>query len=880
MQVIGQVCANAEIYQKQLTDLVNHPETQTVQDITKELEVDPLRGLTEEQVLERKSRYGSNVITSAKTRSSWIIFLAQFRNSIVLLLLVATGISLLFGDLIEALAILAVILLNAIIGFILESQANRSMNALRSLEQPDVKVIRNGLLNHIAIQELVPGDLLSFEAGDLIGADARLMRAIALEVNESPLTGESVPVTKHTASLEQPVGLGDQDNMVFRGTSVTRGNGLAVVTFTGQATEIGNIASMVDKAQAEEIPLNKKLNKFSKTLIWLTVLIMVPFILTGLIQSKDFYLMVETAIALAVAAIPEGLPIVATIALASGMLRLSKRKVLVRKLAAVETLGGTNIILTDKTGTLTENHLEVVETVMPDEHAPSGEKLMEVMVLCNNAAVNHGMKEVGDPVETALLSWAMKIKPGSVDQLRTQWSKIGEVPFESETRMMITLHQQGESFQVSVKGATADVLRECKYFQDDGVIRELNDSQTNYWLQQTESLSRRGLKVLAGAYKLSEKPGLDRNKDLVMVGLTGLLDPARPEVAEAIAECQNAGIKVVMVTGDHPETAKSIARSIGLINGQGDRAVHGRDLVLGENEKPDLSDVSIYSRVTPEQKLRLVEYYQSLGLVVAMTGDGVNDAPALKKADIGVAMGLRGTEVAKEAADMVLQDDSFSSIVTAIKQGRVIFDNIRNFVIYLLSCNLSEILVVSSAAFLNLGSPLLPLQILFLNLVTDVFPALALGMGQGSKGLTLQQPRALGESILTRSHWKSLSIYAFILTISVLGAFFYALEVKDYDPAQANNVAFFTLAFAQLIHPFSLIKREESLFRNGIVRNPHLWVAIVFCSALLLLSGVINPFNQLLNLQPISGEVVWIIGAGSLLPLILIHLLKRLRLLS
>lgn len=859
---------------------MHHPESQTTEEVTKNFEVDPERGLTDRQVSEGAAKYGLNVFASAKTRSSWTIFLAQFRNAIVVLLLAATGISLLFGDLVEALAILAVILLNAIIGFILESQANRSMNALKSLEQPDVKVIRNGLLSHITIQELVPGDLLSFEAGDLIGADARLIRATALEINESPLTGESVPVTKHSEVLENPVGLGDQANMVFRGTSVTRGNGLAVVAFTGKDTEIGHIAAMVDEAQAEEIPLNKKLNKFSKTLIWLTVLIMVPFVVTGLLQSKDFYLMVETAIALAVAAIPEGLPIVATIALASGMLKLSKKKVLVRKLAAVETLGGTNIILTDKTGTLTENHLEVVERVTANEHSLENKKLMEVMVLCNNAAINHGMREVGDPVETALLSWAVKIVPGYVDQLRKRWSKRGEVPFESETRIMITLHQHGEVFQVSVKGATADVLKECKFYQHNGEVKRLNNSQVNYWLDQTESLSKRGLKVLAGAYRLPPKPDIEINEDLVMVGLVGLLDPARPDVAEAITECKSAGIKVVMVTGDHPETARSIAHSIGLINGQNDHAVHGQDLVFGENASADLSDVSIYSRVTPEQKLRLVEYYQAQGLVVAMTGDGVNDAPALKKADIGVAMGLRGTEVAKEAADMVLQDDSFSSIVAAIKQGRVIFNNIRNFVIYLLSCNLSEILVVSSAAFLNWGSPLLPLQILFLNLVTDVFPALALGMGQGGKDLTLQQPRALGEPILTKAHWRSLIIYALFITIGVLGAFFYALKVEDFDAIQANNVAFFTLAFAQLIHPFSLIKREESLFKNGIVRNPHLWASIVFCSALLLVAGSVSPFNQLLNLQPVSRGMILVIGGGSLLPLILIQIFKRLRLLS
>ncbi len=846
-----------------------HPEIERAEDVLEKLGVNAVTGLSRDEILIRQSTYGLNTIASTGMRSPWSIFLSQFRNTIVLLLIVAMTVSLLFGDVIEALAIMAVILINAIIGFILESQANRSMNALKSLEQPEVKVIRDRSLVSIPIEELVPGDLLFIEAGDLIGADARLLRTTALEVDESTLTGESVPVTKQVQALKEPVGLGDQVNMIFRGTSATRGNGLAVVTFTGQHTELGRISSMVDKAQAEEIPLNLKLNKFSKKLIWLTVLIMVPFVITGLIQSKDFYLMVETAIALAVAAIPEGLPIVATIALASGMLRLSKKKVLVRKLAAVESLGGTNIILTDKTGTLTENQLEVSQTV-----ASSDARLMEVMVLCNNAAINHGTKAVGDPVEIALLHWIEKIAPGSLERLRNQWDKLSEIPFESDTRIMATLHKQGKLFQVSVKGATADVLSECKYYEDKGQLKLLDDQNRNHFLKQTELLSKQGLKVLAGAYKHAQQATLEIQQDLIMVGLIALLDPARPEVGEAIAECQNAGIRIIMVTGDHPETAKSIAHSIGLTTALQDSVMHGQDLVFEGEHPSNLSNVSIYSRVTPEQKLRLVEYYQGLGQVVAMTGDGVNDAPALKKADIGVAMGLRGTDVAKEAADMVLQDDSFSSIVSAIKQGRIIFNNIRKFVIYLLSCNLSEILVVSSAAFLNWGSPLLPLQILFLNLVTDVFPALALGMGQGGKTKILQQPRSLGEPILTKGHWKSIIVYALIITACVLGAFFYTLKFQDSNAGQANNVAFFTLAFAQLVHPFNLVEKKEKLLSSGIVRNPHLWMAIVFCTLLLITADTISPFNQLLELQSLSMQLWLVIVVGSLLPLISVRILK------
>jgi P-type Ca2+ transporter type 2C len=859
---------------------MNSPENLTIEELLQNLGVDPKNGLSDDEVIQRRSKFGLNVIPSAKTRSSWDILLAQFRNIIVLLLVVAAIISFLFGDLFESLAILAVIFINAAIGYILESQANRSMHALKALQQSNAKVYRNGVLISIPIQDLVPGDLLSFEAGDLIGADARLIKANALEINESALTGESLPSVKQIQQIKSKVSIGDQSNMVFRSTSVTRGNGVAVVVYTGKDTEIGHVSTMMDEAQAEELPLNKRLNKFSKTLIWVSIVIMIPFVGIGLLQGKEPYLLIETAIALLVAAIPEGLPIVATISLANGMMRLSKKKVLVRKLAAVETLGGTNIILTDKTGTLTANQLEVIETVPNADDATSHDKLMEIMVLCNNAAINQDNQNVGDPVEIALLLWVENISSGSVKQIQNEWSKTGEVPFESETRIMITYHEQGNSTQSFMKGSTTDVLNHCKFYEQNGLVKELDDQVKEYWLKQTQQLSAKGLKVLAGAYKPSTDTNSDKVTDHIMVGIVGLQDPARPEVFDAIRECQNAGIRVIMVTGDHPETSKAIAKNIGLINEQYLQVIEGKDLIFEENEKLSLLNTAVFSRVTPEQKLRLVEYYQAQGLVVAMTGDGVNDAPALKKADIGVAMGLRGTEVAKEAADMILQDDSFSSIIIAIKQGRIIFNNIRNFVIYLLSCNLSEILVVSTAAFLNWGSPLLPLQILFLNIVTDVFPALALGMGQSTKKSVLQEPRTINEPLLTKQHWKSLIVYSFIITISVLGVFFYASRIIGLNETQTNNVAFFALAFAQLFHPLNLIKRGENILRNGIVRNPHLWAAIVFCTILLLGASLVSPVNNLLGITLPSREMWLLIGVGSLLPIPIIHLFKFLKIIN
>nr|WP_262897659.1 cation-transporting P-type ATPase [Algoriphagus lutimaris] len=777
-------------------------------------------------------------------------------------------------------AILAVILINAVIGFILESQANRSMHALKSLEQPNAKVIRQGKVIQIPFQELVPGDLLSVEAGDLIGADARLLKTNALEVNESALTGESLPTIKQTSAITEDVTIGDQSNMIFRGTSVTRGNGLALVVFIGKETQIGNVSSMIEEAQEEELPLNKKLNKFSKTLIWLSFAIMVPFVGIGLLQSKEPYLLIETAIALVVAAIPEGLPIVATIALASGMLRLSKKKVLVSKLAAVETLGSTNIILTDKTGTLTENHLKVLETHPELSKSTNSTNLLTTLVLCNNAEINDHDKDVGDPVEIALLKWAEEIEPNSIHQIRSIWTKTDEMPFESETRIMITFHQNGKELRVSLKGSTTEVLKKCSFYEEQGAIKKLDEPGIQYWMEQTDLLSAKGLKVLAAAYQVIEEPNSTKEDHFILAGLVGLQDPPRHDVQDSIAEFKNAGIRVVMVTGDHPETSKAIAKDIGLIDEHDHHVMQGKDLLFDSEKTSELLNTSVFSRVSPEQKLRLVEFYQSQNLVVAMTGDGVNDAPALKKADIGIAMGLRGTEVAKEAADMILQNDSFTSITDAIKQGRIIFNNIRNFVIFLLSCNLSEILVVSSAAFLNWGSPLLPLQILFLNIVTDVFPALALGMGQGSKKDVLQEPRTINEPILTKAYWRSLIVYALTITLSILGVYAYASFHLGLSEIQTNNVAFFTLAFAQLFHPFNLIKRGANIFQNSIVRNPHLWASIIFCSLLLLGASLISPINQLLELSFPKKEMWNLIFIGSLLPIPLIHFFKFLKLIN
>ncbi len=835
-------------------------------------------GLTSFELEHRLNIYGPNEIQHQRRISYWLLLVRQFRSSIVLLLFGASMVSFLFRDYTEAVAIMAVIIINAIIGFILEAQAVSSMEALKRMDKIFAVAIRDGQTVELEASELVPGDVLVLEAGNNIAADARLMESIQLEVNESTLTGESVPVIKNAeALLNQETVLADQVNMVFKGTSITRGNAKAIVTSTGQNTQIGIISGMVDKAQKDEIPLNKKLDAFSNKLIWLTVLIIVPFLIVGLFRGNEAHLMIETAIALAVAAIPEGLPIVATISLARGMLRLAGSNVIVKKLAAVETLGETDVILTDKTGTLTVNQLKV-ETIVATVPEDTFGMLPMVAILCNNAVINEQKEGIGDPVEVALLKHFSEGNKELIDQVRNQWEELDEKPFDSASRIMANLYK-GKGYLVTMKGSPAEVLNLCHFIKSETGEEFMSAQQKDHWLEKTHDLSVQGLKVLGFAYRQVNNKTDDYAKEMVFIGLIGFLDPPAPGVRESIQVCHEAGIKVIMATGDHPETARAIAHQIGLTTDAVEfNVIHGKDLPSRFAEVSDQIERSqIFSRVTPEHKLKLITYFQEKGSIVAMTGDGVNDAPALKKADIGIAMGKRGTQVAEEASDMVLQDDSFSSIISAIKQGRIIFRNIRNFIIYLLSCNLTEIMVVGIAAFNNFTIPLLPLQILFLNLVTDVFPALALGMGEGNPSIMKDRSRDPEEPVITVKNWISIFIYSAVLTLSILGLFFYSAVGLGHDPATSNSIAFYTLAFAQLWHPFNLIGRKEAWYSNDIFRNLHLWVAILFCIALLLLTYFTPFLREILQISSLSISTWLLIGVASLAPLVVIRVMKKLR---
>ncbi len=873
-----------------------------VSDVILQLASDSINGLPASEVMGRRKKYGPNLLHEPEERGVLAILFSQFNNLIVYLLLAAVVVSFGFNDFTNGFAILVVILINAAIGFGMEYQAVNSMAALKKLDKVFAKVWRDRQMAEVLSEEIVPGDILFLEAGDLVPADARLFSVSQLEVNESLLTGESVPVLKMTEILPEKSIQHDKKNMVFKGTAVTKGNGKAIVVSTGMNTELGKVSAMVQHAQKEKIPIHVTLHAFSKKLIIFSLLIVIPFAVLGIIKGRDVFIIIETAISLAVAAIPEGLPVVATIALASGMLRLAKHNVIVKKLSAVETLGSINVIFTDKTGTLTQNRLEVNTICLPgrkinikwDEASKSVSyhpsslderdyesllKLLNIAALCNNASFTDSEVSAGDPLEIALLKLGAYHKAGFLEETFKTFPRIFEQPFDSETKIMGTIHETEEKKFVAVKGASEEIIRCASFILKGGVVQSFSEEEKKKWLQLTDEMAGKGLRVLAFGYKDKITSFENFINELTFAGLAGFQDLPREEVPQALRECKEAGIRVVMVTGDHTETARNIAFAIGLADNPDEKVIHGKELkpleMMSEQERAEALDTKIFSRVTSSQKLDLISLYQQRKWITGMTGDGVNDAPALKKADIGIAMGLRGTQVAREAADMVLQDDSFASIAKAIKYGRVIYENIRTFIIYLLSCNLSEILVVGIAGFLSLALPLQPLQILFLNIVTDVFPALALGMSEGSPLVMKHKPRNPGEPLLNRNKWISIIVYASAITISVLSVFLYCCYFRHFTPQICNNVAFFSLAFAQLIHPLNLSSAKESFFKNEITRNPYLWLAAGLCFFILMTVYFVSPLSSILSIQQLSFEAWILIFIGSALQVIIIQLFKR-----
>jgi Ca2+-transporting ATPase len=777
------------------------------------------------------------------------------------------------------------------------------MEALRQMERITAKALRDGTVREIPAEQLVPGDVVILEGGDVPGADLRLIEASRVQVNESALTGESTSVGKQVEPLASDIPLPERKNMLFKGTAMTAGSCKGVVTATGMATEIGRISSLVAQAPDETTPLERRLESLGRTLLWLTLAILIVVAGVGIARGHEVLLMIETAIALAVAAIPEGLPIVATIAMARGMLRMARHNALINRLAAVETLGSTTVVCTDKTGTLTENKMTVARIVLdeaeivvrdeprdgvcffqgdapfPPEDHETLVLLLEAGVLCNNASLGDGRnrKAVGDPLEIALLEAAAKAGLDR-DNLAEHYPQRKQEPFDPSIKMMATFHETEDGVLLMVKGAPERVIAASARVQSREGPRRMSEDLRRQWNERNLRLAERGLRVLALATKTADSQDAKPYEDLTFLGLVGMVDPPRRGVAEAIHRCRDAGMKVVMVTGDHAATASSIARQVGLIENDDHQTIEGGRIKpvpeLSDGERREFAQARVFARVSPQQKLHLIDFYKQAGQVVAMTGDGVNDAPALKKADIGIAMGIRGTQVAREAADMILKDDAFSSIVVAVEEGRGIFNNIRKFVVYLLSGNTSEILTVFIASLLNWPLPLLPLQILFLNIVNDVFPALALGLSRGGRQVMEQPPRNPKEPVLTQRHWWSLFGYGGLIAVPVLASFWIARTVLKAEPMEAVTVSFLTLAFARLWHIFNMRDPDSGLVRNEITANPYVWAALAVCSLVLLGAVYLPGISTVLDLHGPDPRGWATILALSLAPLLIGQLVK------
>ncbi|QED37008.1 HAD-IC family P-type ATPase [Antarcticibacterium arcticum] len=869
--------------------MIAFPHALSTEELIYQLQSDSAEGLNKTEVDERLGQYGLNSLSRKKPKGILRMFFEQFIDPIIFLLTAAMILAFVFGEWIEGYAVLAVILLTVLIGFFMEWQARKSVDALQKMALTKARVYRNGTLEIIQAQFLVPGDIIKLETGDVVPADARLIEAQSLGVKESILTGESNQINKSAEMLPKETSLTEQFNMVFNGTFVSRGNARAIVVTTGDKTSIGQISTLTQTAHKGRTPLEHKLNKLSHLLIWFTLALALLIIIAGYLQGKDLSLMIKTGIALAVAAIPEGLPVVATISLARGMLRLARQKVIIKKLESVQTLGETGIVCTDKTGTLTENTMAVQKVMLPERVVNFETKLefskdelfsqiTAVAVLCNN--VKNGEENAGgDTMEIALLDMARNTGY-NIEEIRTNAPRIVEIPFDTELKRMATLHSINGKYLVCVKGAIESILDLCDTVLTDTGVHNLTDKSR--WLSLVDQHAAVGLRLLAFANReLEERPTGEFLNNLTLLGVMAFLDPPREDVKEAIKTYRAAGIKVVMITGDHPATAKKIGEEIGLLDPE-----NSEGLVIHSGSLPDFEKLTtvdesrllnavVFARMIPKQKLDLITFYQEQNIVVGMLGDGVNDAPALKKADIGIAMGIRGTEAAKEVADVILMDDKFTSTELAIRQGRNIFENVRQFVVFLMSCNLAEIIAVAAASFSSLPMPLLPLQILFLNMVTDIFPALALGMGKGNKDIMSQPPRDPDEPLMTKLLWKSTVIYSISITVAVIGITLYAYSYKNYSAAVANNMAFYTLILGQLFNVFNLPKRNTSFLKNEVTGNPYIWYAILISLLLVVFAYFIPVVNNVLNLVPLAFDEFAAIAVFSLLSLFLSQLAKR-----
>ncbi len=869
--------------------LPQHPHASAVVDVADELGVDLEVGLAETAVERRRQLFGPNLLATRRPVSNFILLVRQFASPVVALLATAMVVSFSFGEWQQAIAIAIVLLINTAIGYATERRAVRSMEALRALGGRSARVRRDGRSMVVNADALVPGDVVLLRAGDVVSADLRCADSAGLSVDESALTGESVPVHKTAEPDPEAAALHERAAMLFKGTHVVGGSGEGIVVGTGLSTELGRITQLVEEAHHGRSPLEDHLARLSRQLIWLTLVLASVVAAAGLLTGRPALLMIETSIALAVAAIPEGLPIVATLALARGMLRMARQSALVENLSAVETLGSTTVVLTDKTGTLTENRMAVDNVVtvtggfdfdyqantvlaggLPVDPSADAElmRVLLVGVLCGNADYDVETKiGNGDPMEVALLQAAALGGLSRGDQL-TLYPEVAEYPFDPATKWMATVHRDHDEYFAAMKGAPEVVLALADRI---GVAAEpFDDDRKAQWLDVARELATDGLRVLGLAEHACVDPQQLFSSGMVFVGLVAFRDPPRDDIASAVGALRRAGIGVVMATGDHPSTAVAVAREVGIA--ATDAVVTTGDELSRLNDAPEsipngIARTQVFARVSPRQKLDLIDLFQREGQVVAMIGDGVNDAPALMKADIGVAMGKRGTEVARDAADMVLLDDRFPTIVIAAREGRVIFDNIRRFAVYLLSCNMGEVLVVALAVIGGLPLPLLPLQILFLNLVTDVFPAFALATGEGEGDVLDQPPRRPKEPIISASLWRMMAGYGVAIAASTLLALVAARYWLEYDTATTTTVSFVTVALAQLWHVFNMRGPRTAVLCNAVTRNRLVWCALALCLGLIAAAFTIPVLAKALQIQAI-GIQGWALALGcSVLPL-------------
>ena len=863
--------------------------TLSTKEIEKQMQTNIEFGLNEKQVEDKQNKFGLNKLEEKKKESIVIKFIKQFNDFMIIILIIASIISAVVArlegsnDYFDSIIIIAIVVFNAIMGLVQEAKAEKSLEALKKMTAPTCRVKRNGKISTIKSEQIVPGDIVLLEAGNYVPADCRLISSSNLKIEESSLTGETVPVLKDAnCMLKEKTALGDMVNMAFSTTIVVNGHGEAIVTDIGMNTKVGKIAKMIITNEAPETPIQKKLGEVGKSLGIACLGICILIFVIGLLKKIEPIEMFMTSVGLAVAAIPEGLPAIVTIMLSIGVTKMARKNSIIRKLPAVETLGSSSVICSDKTGTLTQNKMQV--TKIANINGETNDKeyikwLMGMATMCTDVEIskeNGKMELTGEPTEKAIVSKALD-EGQNKNELYNVMKRVKDIPFDSSRKMMTTIHKMPNGYRVITKGAPDVLLKRCNKVYDNGNVTTLDYSKTKLIENQNNKMADEALRVLAIAYldipSLPSKIDTETvEKNLIFIGLIGMIDPPREGVKEAVATCKKAGIKTVMITGDHIITAKAIAKDLGILRGS-DLAITGEELdkipqaVLQRN----IMNYSVFARVTPEHKVRIVKAYQSTGAVVAMTGDGVNDAPALKNADIGIAMGKNGTDVAKNAADMVLTDDNFVTIVEAVKQGRNIFDNIKKAVHFLIATNIGEIVTIFLGLVLGLKSPLLAIQLLWINLVTDSLPAIALGLEKPEADIMDKKPRDSKKGIFADGLWQRIITEGTMLGILTLVAF--SVGNYLYDIEVGRTMAFVSLGLLELVHSFN-IKSEESIFKVGLFENKYLMGAFILGVILQIVVVVIPPVAEVFKLVPLT-QTQWIYTFGiSILPLVIMEIQK------